>query len=71
VVIHSFDDVLRRQRQMHSVEVSRGRRVALPRPVRYIAVIYFATIELVILLIDNFAPVVSILSAPPGLPGCR
>lgn len=67
MVIHSFDDVLRRQRQMHSVEVSRGRRVALPRPVRYIAVIYFATIELVILLIDNFAPVVSILSAPLGL----
>lgn len=48
---------------MHSVEVMRGRRIALPRPVRGMAFIYFAFVELALFVIDNFIPMTAMLGS--------
>lgn len=64
MVIYSFDNVLRMPRQMHSFEVLPGRRIALPRAVPWISVVYFAVIELVLILASKFISFISIASVP-------
>jgi hypothetical protein len=55
VIVHSFDGVLRQPRTMHSFDVPglSQRRIALPRPVPFIALVYFALVELLVVMSDN------------------
>jgi hypothetical protein len=62
MIIHSFDNILRMPRQMHSFEILPGRRIALPRSVPWISAVYFAVIELALMLASHVISFVAALS---------
>lgn len=66
MIIHSFDGILRAPRSMHSIDIARGRRIPLPRPVPWISAVYFATVELCIMALDNVVSLVAIFEAVIG-----
>lgn len=79
MIIYSFDDVLRARKMIHSVELTPGggHAVALWRPVPWMAVLYFAVVELVFLIAARypvtdvvsqmFAPAVYYVAFPAGV----
>jgi hypothetical protein len=67
VVIYSFDSILRMPRQMHSFELLPGRRVPLPRAVPWISAVYFAVIELALILTSHVISFVGVLSGAMGV----
>jgi hypothetical protein len=67
MIIHSFDNILRMPRQMHSFEILPGRRIALPRSVPWISAVYFAVIELALVLASHVISFVAALSSVIGI----
>jgi len=58
MVIHSFDEVLRQPKMLHSIEVTPGgqTKFALWKPVSWIAVSYFGVAFLALLIFSKTAP---------------
>lgn len=79
MIIHSFDDVLRAPKSIHSVELTPGgqTKIALWRPVPWIGFLYFVVVELVFVLMakapvldvlsESFAPAVYYVALPVGV----
>lgn len=62
MIIHSFDDVLRAPKSIHSVELTPGgTKVALWRPISWISFLYFAVVELVFIIAARL-PVLNVFS---------
>lgn len=59
MTIYSFDGALRARKEAHSFEVAPGKKVALWRPVAWVAVGYFAVAVLVFMIIERFIPFVA------------
>jgi hypothetical protein len=64
MTIHSFHDVLRARRSMHSFEILPGHRIPLPRPITYVNALYFFGVLLVMLVVGKVVPLVEIVGAP-------
>lgn len=57
MTVYSFDGILRQPRKLHAPELwPGGPRVALPRPVPLISLVYLAVVELMIMVVDNVIP---------------
>lgn len=78
MTIHSFDDVLRAAKSIHSVELTPGgTKIPLWRPVSWISFLYFAVVEIVFVLAARvpvldvvsqmFAPLVYYVAFPVGV----
>lgn len=79
MTIHSFDDVLRAPKSLHSVELTPGGKSKIPlwRPVPWIGFVYFILVELVFLIAAKlpvvgvasqmFAPLVYYVALPIGV----
>lgn len=79
MIIHSFDDVLRAPKSIHSVELTPGGKTKVPlwRPVPWIGFLYFVVVELFFVVAthvpvldvasESFAPLVYYVALPVGV----
>jgi len=62
VIIHSFDDVLRAPKSIHSIELTPGgNKIPMWRPIPWIGIFYFVIVEIVFIVAAR-VPVLDVLS---------